>query len=433
MAKLLLTQKIVNGLKCESGKSHEEYCDLQVPGLLVYCTSSPTYIPKYQVRGKNSSGTNQLVTLGSIRELTLANARALALRTKLSRAAMAKTESRNAALPPAEMTWNTFIADHYAPFSYAHLRSAKKYTQLDRIYVAPIFGDKPLSMITRKAAQDMHVEIVEKKKMSPATADHVIKYMRAALNKAIQYEFLERNPLKNFDLFLVDNQVNNILTDAQMQRLLSVLLTDKNRSVCQILMLLLSTGARMNEVLSATWKNVSLEGRSLKVDAIRSKSKRSRSIPLNDSAMWVIEQLTSRDKSDYLFPSPVFANEGKDLPYRGIFRTWRRIQKLAKINIRAHDLRHGFASMLISSNRTLFEVQTCLGHSDPKTTMRYAHLSSSALMAAANTASVIVKMAVPQQAQPPVAVAVTDIEVQVPANDISAAAQWVETQQVKVG
>ncbi len=60
MSKLLLTQNIVDSLKCEYGKSHTEYCDLQVPGLLVYCTPSPTYVPKYQVRGKNAAGTMTL-------------------------------------------------------------------------------------------------------------------------------------------------------------------------------------------------------------------------------------------------------------------------------------------------------------------------------------------------------------------------------------
>ena len=170
----------------------------------------------------------------------------------------------------------------------------------------------------------------------------------------------------------------------------SVLREDKNRNVSLILSLLLSTGARLNEVLSATWKNVSIEGRSLKVDAIRSKSKRSRSIPLNDSAMWVVEQLESKGKSEYLFPSPVFAKEGKDLPYTNITRAWYRIQKLAGIKIRVHDLRHGFASMLVSGGRSLYEVQQILGHSDPKVTMRYAHLSSKTLQEAANAGSVIV-------------------------------------------
>ncbi len=62
------------------------------------------------------------------------------------------------------------------------------------------------------------------------------------------------------------------------------------------------------------------------------------------------------------------------------------------------DLRHGFASLLVSGGRSLYEVQQILGHSDPKVTMRYAHLSARALQDAANAASVIVRkpVAVPE-------------------------------------
>jgi site-specific recombinase XerD len=391
MAKLLLTQAIVDSLRCSPGKKHEEVCDLQVPALLVYLTSSSTYIPKYQVRGKKETGTNQLATLGTTREMTLNSARKLALQLKQEWAKKSKTVSALALVETkTEMTWDIFIKEHFAPHCTAHIRSAKKYDQLHRLYVSPRFGEMPLSQITRKDAQAMHVDMVEKMKLSPASADHAIKFMRRALNLAVQWDYLEKNPLKNFELFMVDNQVENYLSDEQMQKLLTVLHADSNRNVCNMLMLLLSSGARLNEVLSATWKNVSMEGRSLKVDAIRSKSKRSRSIPLNDSAIWVLEQLDSRYKSAYLFPSPVFAKDGKDLPYTNITRAWYRLQKLAGIKIRAHDLRHGFASMLVSGGRSLYEVQQILGHSDPKVTMRYAHLSSKVLQEAANAGSVIV-------------------------------------------
>ena len=104
--------------------------------------------------------------------------------------------------------------------------------------------------------------------------------------------------------------------------------------------------------------------------------------------MWVLEQLKTQGKSDYLFPSPV---TGK--PYTAITRPWYRLRKLAGVKIRIHDLRHGFASMLVSGGRSLYEVQQILGHSDPKVTMRYAHLSSKTLQEAANAGSVIVPRA----------------------------------------
>ncbi|MPM52313.1 Tyrosine recombinase XerD [bioreactor metagenome] len=187
---------------------------------------------------------------------------------------------------------------------------------------------------------------------------------------------------------MVDNQVENYLNEQQLDRLLDVLKTDRNRTVCHILMFLLSTGARLNEALTATWKNINEEGRVWKVDAKRSKSKKPRSIPLNDSAMWVLGELKSRGQSEYLFPSPV---TGK--PYTAIRWEWYRIREQAGLDLRIHDLRHTFASFLVSNGRSLFEVQQILGHSDPKVTMRYAHLSAKALQEAANAGSMIVKAA----------------------------------------
>jgi site-specific recombinase XerD len=60
--------------------------------------------------------------------------------------------------------------------------------------------------------------------------------------------------------------------------------------------------------------------------------------------------------------------------------------------VRIHDLRHSFASFLINGGRSLYEVQKILGHTQLKTTQRYAHLSHDSLVAAANTAVVSVPL-----------------------------------------
>ena len=56
-----------------------------------------------------------------------------------------------------------------------------------------------------------------------------------------------------------------------------------------------------------------------------------------------------------------------------------------------HDLRHSFASFLVNAGRSLYEVQMLLGHSSPKTTMRYAHLSSDSLRNAAEVATEVMQ------------------------------------------
>ena len=375
-----------NGLVCPSHKSKIEYSVADEPGLFVECRSSEKSVPTFYLRLKNAQGTNVYKKLGTVKEVTLPQARKLVKQIRAEHLVSVKADAAVVVVAaPSEMTWNDFIKDHFAPYCTAHIRSAKKYDQLHRLYVKPRFGHLPLSQISRRDVQALHVDMMEKEKLSPASADHAIKFMRRALNLAVQWDYLDKNPLKNFELFLQDNQVENYLNETQLQRLVEVLRTDKNRTVCLILMFLMSTGARANEALTATWKNISVENRVWKVDALKSKSKRTRSIPLNDSALWVLEQLKTQGKSDYLFPSPV---TGK--PYTAITRPWYRLRKLAGVKIRIHDLRHGFASMLVSGGRSLYEVQQILGHSDPKVTMRYAHLSSKTLQQAANAGSVLV-------------------------------------------
>lgn len=384
MSKQLLTQSIVEGLTCAPGKRFEEHCDTQVPALLVYCTPNPTQVPRWKVRLKNAKGTNECITIGTVKELTLAQARKVAMQRKHERA---QSLQIGAVTPPAQMqelTLDAFVKDHFMPYCEAHIRSAKKYEILHRLHVSPKFGHLKLDQITRRDVQVFHNDLL-KQGQSPASADHAIKYLRRALNLAVQWELLGKNVLKNFELFLVDNQVENYLDEEQLQRLLGVLRTDRNRTVCMILMFLMSTGARAGEAMTATWKNINVDSRVWKVDAVRSKSKRTRSIPLNDSALWVLGQLDTQGKSEYLFPSPVSKK-----PFVAITTQWYRICRKAGIKIRIHDLRHGFASMLVSNGRSLYEVQQILGHSDPKVTMRYAHLSSKTLQEAANAGSVIV-------------------------------------------
>ena len=62
----------------------------------------------------------------------------------------------------------------------------------------------------------------------------------------------------------------------------------------------------------------------------------------------------------------------------------------ALADVRMHDLRHSFASLLVNAGRTLYEVQHILGHTQVKTTQRYAHLSQDTLLAATNAATLAV-------------------------------------------
>ena len=134
----------------------------------------------------------------------------------------------------------------------------------------------------------------------PQTGHH-IKFLKHALNLAIDWDLLiEKNPASRVPLFNVDNRIEHFLNDAQLERLLTVLRTDKNRNACLVVMFLLSTGARLNEALKATWDQIDQQTRVWKIPASNSKSKRIRSVPLNDSALEVLAQLETKGSCSHV-------------------------------------------------------------------------------------------------------------------------------------
>ena len=218
-------------------------------------------------------------------------------------------------------------------------------------------------------------------------ADHHVKLIRHALNLAVEWSMLDRDPTTGVPLFNVDNKVEHYLDAEQLDRLLVVLRGDPNRAVCGIALFLLSTGCRLNEALRATWAQIDRVSRVWRIPAANSKSKRVRSVPLNDSALDVISRLDTEGKFENLF---VNLQSGK--PYTTIMKVWGRLRGKAGLpHLRIHDLRHSYASMLVNAGRSVYEVQQILGHSDPSVTQRYAHLSSKSLQEAANTASVAMR------------------------------------------
>ena len=129
--------------------------------------------------------------------------------------------------------------------------------------------------------------------------------------------------------------------------------------------------------------DVDLGRRVFFVRASNSKSKKLRSVPLNDAALAVLQRVGTRGAYENLFP-----NNKTKRPYTRFGKVWDRLRVKAGLpHVRLHDLRHQYASFLVNSGQSLYVVQQILGHSSPIVTQRYTHLSTHALQEAANTAS----------------------------------------------
>lgn len=382
-----LTQDFINNsLICPEGKKRIEYCDKELPGLIIIVTplsQGGTYFLRY----KNGNGKTSYIKIARTNEMTLADARKKAklLKLEISNGADPSNEKR---VMKAVPTLAAFYEEHYKPYAAVHKRSASSDHQIYTCRLESRFGHLRLNQFTKTMIIGFHNELKESG-LAGATCDHYVKFLRHAFNLAIDWGMLKENPASGVKLFNLDNKVEHYLDATELETLMTVLQTGTNRPVCMIAMFLLSTGARMNEVLSATWSQINIHTRTWKIPALNSKSKKVRSVPLNDSALDIINQLDTEAEFEYLFVNRVTGN-----PYTNIHKAWGKIRDQAGLpQLRIHDLRHQYASFLVNSGRTLYEVQQILGHSTSKTTIRYSHLSSATLQAAANSASVLINAA----------------------------------------
>ena len=78
-----------------------------------------------------------------------------------------------------------------------------------------------------------------------------------------------------------------------------------------------------------------------------------------------------------MFPGNVPDTDRKNFIRYDFKKGFATVKKLVGVDwITPHILRHTFASQFASADVSLFKIQKWLGHKDPKTTMRYAHLQA---------------------------------------------------------
>ncbi|TDG11658.1 DUF4102 domain-containing protein [Seongchinamella unica] len=395
MPKVLLTDKFLQThLSCPDGKRRTEYCDTRIPGLYIEVRSSSPGGGTYYLRYKDATGKTCHKKIGRTDEISLANARnqAKTLKAEIQLGADPCAEARRRKEVP---NWNTFFTDLYLPYARQHKRSWKGDQVMHRHYISDEFGRLPINRFRKDAVVAFHNRLRESG-LAPATADHYVKLIRRALNLAVEWDMIPTNPVARITLFNADNRIERFLSQEELQKLLHTLDTvdARRRTVAMVVKFLLFTGARVDEALQARWADIDRKNRTWTIQAANSKSKRRRSIPLNDAAMAILDQLRTRNRSEWLFTSSRKARDGSGGRERmtSINKVWQQIRVDAGLpTLRLHDLRHNYASMLVNSGRTLYEVQQILGHSDSKVTERYAHLSTATLQDAANSAGEYVK------------------------------------------
>lgn len=142
------------------------------------------------------------------------------------------------------------------------------------------------------------------------------------------------------------------------------------------------TGARIGEVRQAKFEDFNVEHLTWTKPATTTKQRRVHRVPISDEAATIV-----RLRRQTVFPDCpwLFPGDTPGQPVQEVRRFWRRIQADAGIeDVRVHDLRHTFASLLVSGGAPFEMIGKLLGHSQMQTTQRYAHLMDTPLGAGVN-------------------------------------------------
>ena len=199
---------------------------------------------------------------------------------------------------------------------------------------------------------------------------------------------ITKNPTAGVPLLEENNKMERYLTKDEAQRLYVQMQASENTMLQYIIPMLIMTGARKREALDAKWADFDLTKCLWRIPI--SKSGKARHVPISDG---VLQLLASVREVQMTWPAAMlscpwaFPNPQTGKPYVSFFIAWNTARTKAGLaDVRIHDLRHSFASFLINNGRSLYEVQKILGHTQVRTTQRYAHLSPDTLQEAANVA-----------------------------------------------
>jgi integrase len=283
-------------------------------------------------------------------------------------------------------TLNSFIEERYLPFIQGYKRSWKTDETVLRVHILPVLGRYFLDEIK----PEFIIELTNKMRgaeYAPGSVGRVIIILRYVFNLAIKWKIAPPGTNAASGIPVPpDVQRSRYLSKEEAARLLASIRADENQIAAKAIMLLFLTGARRNEVTQAEWSYIDWKQCTLLVP--KSKNGQPRYIQLNSKALDVLRTVPRVAGNPHVFPAP---STGRPMPH--LFFPWDRIRKRAGLqDLRLHDLRHSFASFLVNNGEDLYEVQKLLGHLNPRTTQRYAHLSRERLARAAEVMASIVNI-----------------------------------------
>lgn len=408
-----ITKRIVDKASGVEGRHYLWDGELRGFGVQVERSGTKTYIVRYRPRGLGRAAPRRFYKIGRHGEFTPDEAREAAKRI-LGRVAAGEDPAQERKLKREQaenaITFSNlaeaFLSEHVRPKRRSS--TASSYKQLIDKHANPALGRRVVTTITAAELARFHLSLSD----VPKSANRLIAIISSMCNFAGGRGLVPEgfNPARGIEKYREEAR-ERYLTKDELQRLGEALCeaetvgipwdvdpknpkskhlpkdSGRRRQVLDpnavaAIRLLLFTGARLREILHLRWREVDFERALLFLPESKTGKK---TIVLNTAAIELLIGLKSRaepvELAAFVIPGLV---EGR--PRSDLKKPWNAIRRHARLtDVRLHDLRHTFASIGAGASLGLPVVGALLGHAQPQTTARYAHLDVDPLRRAADT------------------------------------------------
>jgi integrase len=242
-------------------------------------------------------------------------------------------------------------------------------------WIKPELGPRRVADLRYADIEALHRKIStkggKKRTGTPYRANRTLALLSKMMSLAVKWEWRSDNPCRGVERNDEEKRSRHLKPD-ELEKLVAALAEHPDQTAANAVRLLLLTGARSGEVVDALWDQFDLGAGIWAKPSSHTKQKREHRVPLSAPARQLLAEMKQTDFR--IFPN---------LDQPRLRARWAEICRMAEIKgARIHDLRHSYASFLVSAGLSLPVIGALLGHTQPSTTARYTHLFDDPLRAA---------------------------------------------------
>ena len=288
---------------------------------------------------------------------------------------------------PSRTTLNEYLENWLGSVAKTRVRERthRDYVWLLKKYIRPTLGERRLDQLRALELQKLYGDL-SAQGLSPRTIRYAHTVLRNALEQAVKWGMIARNPADLVQLPRKQQREMNAFSPTEAQRFLKAAREDPWFAVFS---LLIDTGLRPGEALALKWSDVDLENRHLSVRRTLTRNAQGwhfaepktagsrRNVPFTSNLQRVL--VTNRETQPVNPHTLVFVGDGGEPLHANNLgrRNLPRILKQAGLgeDFRLYDLRHTCATLMLLAGVHPKVVSERLGHASVKITLdTYSHV-----------------------------------------------------------